>query len=105
MVHRSFTEDYLDTVRGDHATAADQNAMGKRTVWVEPLFGEVKAWHGLRRLRFRGRENAHIPGLLIAAGQNGKRLLAASGWGRRHARCGSLVALPRESWRPSLGSG
>ena len=38
----------------------------------------------------------NIQGLLIAAGQNLKRFLAATGWGRRHAPCGSLVALPRE---------
>ena len=40
--------------------------------------------------------NVNIQGLLIAAGQNLKRFLAATGWGRRHAPCGSLVALPRE---------
>ena len=39
--------------------------------------------------------NANIQGLLIAAGQNLKRFLAAKGWGRRHAPCGSLLALPR----------
>jgi hypothetical protein len=40
--------------------------------------------------------------LLIAAGQNLKRFLAATGWGRRHAPCGSLVVLPREPWRRSV---
>lgn len=69
--------------------------MRKRQVWVEPLFAEAKAWHGLRRLRLRGLENANIQGLLIAAGQNLKRFLAAGGWGKRHAPCGSLVSLPR----------
>jgi hypothetical protein len=69
---------------------------------VEPLFAEAKGWHGLRRLRLRGLRNANIQGLLIATGQNLKRFLAASGWGRRHAPCGSLVALPRESWRLSV---
>ena len=39
--------------------------------------------------------NANIQGLLIASGQNLKRFLAAMGWGRRLAPCGSLVALPR----------
>ena len=105
IVHRSFYEDYLDTVRGYHATEAYKKAMRKRQVWVEPLFAEAKEWHGLRRLRLHGLENANIQGLLIAAGQNVKRLLAASGWGRRSAPCGSLVALPREAWRPSLISG
>jgi hypothetical protein len=32
--------------------------------------------------------------LLIAAGQILERFLAATGWGRRHAPCGSLMALP-----------
>jgi transposase len=83
MVHRSFYEEYLDTVRGHHKTEAYQQAMRKRQVWVEPLFAEAKTWHGLRRLRWRGLENANIQGLLIAAGQNLKRLLATAGWGRR----------------------
>jgi transposase len=105
MIHRSFSEDYLETVRSYHATEVYQKAMRKRKVWVEPLFAEAKEWHGLRRLRLRGLENANIQGLLIAAGQNLKRLLAATGWGRRHAPCGSLVALPREPWRLSVVSG
>jgi len=93
IVHRSFYEDYLEKVRGYHPTEAYQKAMRKRKVWVEPLFAEAKDWHGLRRLRLRGLMNATIQGLVIATGQNLKRLLAASGWGRRHAPCGSLVAL------------
>jgi transposase len=97
IVHRSFYEAYLDTVRGYHPTEAYQKAMRKRKVWVEPLFAEAKEWHGLRRLRLRGLLSANIQGLLIAAGQNLKRLLAATGWGRRHAPCGSLLALPNES--------
>ena len=98
IVHRSFYAEYLDKVRGYHATEAYKKAMRKRQVWVEPLFAEAKLWHGLRRLQLRGLLNANIQGLLIAAGQNLKRLLAARGWGRRNAPCGSLVALPRESW-------
>jgi transposase len=94
MVHRSFYEEYLDKVRGYHPTEPYQKAMRKRKVWVEPLFAEAKEWHGLRRLRLRGLMNANIQGLLIAAGQNLKRFLAVTGWGRRHAPCGSLLALP-----------
>src|SRR5918993_1237224 len=101
MVHRSFSEAYLDTVRGYHATEAYQKAMRKRKVWVEPLFAEAKVWHGLRRLRLRGLLNANIQGLLIAAGQNLKRFLAATGWGRRNAPCGSLLALPGQPGRLS----
>jgi transposase len=93
-IQRSIYEDYLEKVRSYHATEAYQKAIRKRQVWVEPLFAEAKEWHGLRRLRLRGLLNANTQGLLIAAGQNLKRLLVATGWGRRHAPCGSLVALP-----------
>ncbi len=94
QIKRSFDEVYLDRVRGYHATEAYKKAMRKRQVWVEPLFAEAKSWHGLRRLRLRGLLNANIQGLLIATGQNLKRFLAATGWGRRHAPSGSLLALP-----------
>ncbi len=93
-VQRSFYIDYLEKVRGYHATEAYKKAIRKRQVWVEPMFAEAKEWHGLRRLRLRGLRNANIQGLLIAAGQNLKRFLVATGWGRRNAPCGSLVALP-----------
>ena len=99
IVHRSFYADYLEQGQGYHATEAYQRAMRKRQVWVAtqrvPGFAEAKEWHGVRRLRLRGLVNANIQGLLVAAGQNLKRFLAATGWGRRHAPCGSLVALPR----------
>ena len=104
-VQRSFYIDYLEKVRGYHATEPYKKAIRKRQVWVEPLFAEAKEWHGLRRLRLRGLLNANIQGLLIAAGQNLKRFLAAMGWGRRHAPCGSLVALPMEPQRVAAVSG
>jgi hypothetical protein len=48
----------------------------------------------------RGLEQVNIEGLLIAAGQNLKRLLAATGWGRRHGPAGSLFApIPGLRWR------
>jgi hypothetical protein len=93
-VRRCLDEAYVERVQGPY-----QKALRKRQVWVEPLFAEAKDWHGLRRLRLRGLSNANIQGLLIAAGQNLKRLLATTGWGRRHAPCGSLVALLREPRR------
>jgi hypothetical protein len=89
MIHRCVSEAYLARVRGYHATAAYQKGMRKRQVRVEPLFAEAKAWHGLHRLRLRGLQNANIQGLLIAAGQNVKRFLAASGWGRAMRRAGA----------------
>jgi hypothetical protein len=100
-VQRSFYIDYLVKVRAYHATDAYKKAIRKRQVWVEPLFAEDKEWHGLGRLRLRGLLNANILGLLMAAGQNPKRFLAATGWGRRHAPCGSLLALPAEPGRLS----
>jgi transposase len=99
IVHRSFYADYLEKVRGYHAAEAYRKAMGKRQVWVEPLFAEAKDWHGLRRFRLRGLDNVNIEGLLVAAGQNLKRFLAATGWGRRHGPCGSLLALPNQPHR------
>jgi hypothetical protein len=83
LVHRSLHEDSLDRVRGYHETPAYQKAMRKRQVWVEPLCAEAKQWHGLRQFRLRGRKQVNIEGLLIAAGQNLKRWLQATGWGRR----------------------
>ena len=56
VVTRSFHAAYLERVRAYHATPAYQKAMRKRAVWVEPLFGEAKDWHGLRRFRLRGLE-------------------------------------------------
>lgn len=82
-VHRSFHAQYLDRVRGYHETEAYQKAMRKRKVWIEPLFGEAKQWHGMRRFRLRGLEKVNMEGLFIAAGQNLKRLLSATGWGQR----------------------
>jgi hypothetical protein len=86
---------------GYHATEAYKKAVRKREVWGEAMFAEVAEWHGLRRLWLRGLLNTNIQGLLNAAGQNLKRFLAASGWGRRHAPGGGLVALPMEPQRHS----
>ncbi len=82
-VTRSFDEAYLDRVRGYHETPAYRTAMRKRSVWVEPLFGEAKDWHGLERFRLRGLWKVTVEALLIATGQNLKRLLRKRGWGRR----------------------
>jgi transposase len=90
QVRRSFHAAYLERVKAYHGTPGYQKAMRKRKIWVEPLFGEAKEWHGLRRFRLRGLQKVNTEGLLIAAGQNLKRWLAATGWGRRHGPCGSL---------------
>jgi transposase len=93
-LNRPFDEAYRERVRVDHGTEAYAKAMRKRSVWVEPLFGEAKQWHGLRQFRLRGLANVNMEGLWVAAGQNLKRWLAATGWGRRHGPQGSLLALP-----------
>ena len=82
-VLRPFLAEYLERVRAYHETPAYLRAMRKRQVWVEPLFGEAKDWHGLRRFRLRGLDKVNIEALLVAAGQNLKRLLKKWGWGRR----------------------
>jgi hypothetical protein len=78
-VGRSLEETALERVRGYHGSAGYAKAMRKRKVWVEPLFAEAKDWHGLRRFRLRGLEKVNGEALLIAAGQNLKRFLAARG--------------------------
>ena len=83
QVHRSFHASYLERVKGYYQTEAYQKALGKRKVWVEPLFGEAKEWHGMRRFRLRRLWRVNCEALVIAAGQNLKRLLKKRGWGRR----------------------
>ena len=100
-VGRHRDEAYVERVRGYHATEPYAKAMRKRQVWVEPLFAEAKAWHGLRRFRLRGLEKVNSEALLIAAGQNLKRLLGWRGWGQRPFPSGAPgVVLP--VLRPSL---
>jgi hypothetical protein len=98
-VGRSLEETVLDRVRSYHDTEGYAKAMRKRQVWVEPLFAEAKEWHGLRQFRLRGLEKVNGEALLIAAGQNLKRLLRRQGWGRRPFPNGAagviLPALPR----------
>jgi hypothetical protein len=92
---RSFAEAYLDRVRASHATEPSAKAMRKRQVRVEPLFAEAKDWHGQRCFRLRGLPKVNGEALLIAAGQNLKRLLSWRGWGRRPFPNGALgAALP-----------
>jgi hypothetical protein len=91
VVTRSFHAAYLERVRAYHATPAYQKAMRKRAVWVEPLFGEAKEWHGLRRFRLRGLAKVNSEALLVAAGQNLKHWLTATWWKRRFPPIGSLA--------------
>jgi transposase len=93
-LRRHFDEESRERARDYQGTAAYEQAMRKRAVWVEPLFGEAKDWHGLRRFRLRGLAKVNIEGLRIATGQNLKRYLAARGWGRRLGPAGALTARP-----------
>ena len=47
-VSRSLEEEYLERVRAYRQTWAYRKALRKRAVWIEPLFGEAKEWHGSR---------------------------------------------------------
>jgi hypothetical protein len=92
QVHRSFHADYLERVKGYSQTAAYQRAVRKRNVWVEPLFAEAKDWHGLRQFRLRRLWRVNCEALIIAAGQNLKRLLKKRGWGRHPFPSEALLA-------------
>jgi transposase len=106
-ISRSFFAEYVDRVRRYQDSAAYQKALRKRSVWVEPLFGEAKDWHGLRRFRLRGLWQVNVEALLTATGQNLKRLLKHRGWGRRSwpggAPAGALAGSTTARWR-CLGS-
>jgi transposase len=91
MLYRPFDEDFYDRVRGYRGTFAYEKALRKRQVWVEPLFGEAKEWHGMRRFRLRRLAKVNIEALLIASGQNVKRLLAIGG--RRPKKQAQAAAL------------
>jgi hypothetical protein len=47
------------------------------------MFGEAKEWHGMRRFRLRTLRRVNAEAMVIATGQNIKRLLTFSGRGPR----------------------
>jgi hypothetical protein len=80
-VLRHFDEEYVDRVKAYRGAFPYEKALRKRrVVWVEPLFAEAKDWHGMRRFRLRGLEKVNAEALMIASGQNTKRLLAFGNW-------------------------
>lgn len=81
----------IDRLRTYRQTEAYQKALRKRQVWVEPLFGEAKQWHGVDRFRLWGLRKVNIQGLLTATGQNLKRLLHRS---EAHKSPGGTEAAP-----------
>jgi len=74
-LRRSLDEAYFDRARAYHETEPYKKALRKRKVWVEPLFAEGKQWHGMSRFRLRRLRKVNVEALLLAAGQNVKRLL------------------------------
>ncbi len=96
---RGLEEEYLERVRAYGQTEAYRKALRKRAVWVEPLFAEAKEWHGSRRFRLRGLEKVNTEALMIASGQNVKRLLAFQSRGPR--RPAQAAALRRPEAPPS----
>jgi len=75
FIFRSFFQKQLDKAEAYRQTEAYQKAMRKRSMWVEPLFGEAKEFHRLRRFRLRRLLKVNIEGAMVAAGQNLKRLI------------------------------
>jgi transposase len=92
-LRRSFFQEYLDQAAEYRETEAYKRALRKRKLWPEPLFGEAKQWHGLRQFRLRGLWKVNTEGLMVAAGQNLKRLLTYQGWGQRRGPAGWGAAL------------
>ncbi len=114
-VHRHPQEHYLEMARARHATELYKKAMRKRKVWAEPPFAEAKRWHGMDRFRLRMLQRVNCEVLVVATGQNIKRLLTFGSRGprklaqaaalrppvaahldsrhfrRRHAQCGPKV--------------
>jgi transposase len=102
LIHRNLREQYSERVRAYHQTAAYEKAMGKRKVWVEPLFAEAKQWHGMRRFRLRQLWRVNCEALVVASGQNLKRLLQKRGWGRRPFPAQAVALIPPESSQVEL---
>jgi len=100
-IARDYDEDYLDRVRAYQGTPSYRKAVRKRSVWVEPLFAEAKDWHGLRRFRLRRLWRVNSEALVIATGQNLKRLLSWRGWGRRPWPSGAPGLRVGPSWQAS----
>jgi len=102
VLMRSFDEEILKRVRAYRDTGPYEKALRKRKVWVEPMFGEAKEWHGMSRFRLRRLWGVNVEALVIAAGQNIKRLLACSG--RRPSNLVQAAALRPPPPAPSTNS-
>lgn len=96
-ISRYPSEEYMERVRAYRHTEPYKKALRKWAVWVEPLFGEAKEWHGMARFRLRRLKKVNIETLLIASGQNIKRLLAARGRGARSLAQAAALHLPERA--------
>ena len=83
-------DEYVELVRTYMQTESYLRAIRKRKVWIEPLFAEGKLWHGMRRFQTRRLAKTNSEALVIAAGQNAKRLLA---FGERRPKGPAQAAL------------
>jgi transposase len=100
-------DEYIDLLRAYMLTEPYQKAIRKRKVWIEPLFAEGKLWHRMRRFRTRTLEKVNTEALMIAAGQNIKRLLSFGDRGPKRLAEGAAVRPPqltlvrthRTAWR------
>jgi Transposase DDE domain len=90
-IFRSFFQEYLDKVETYRQIETYLKAIRKRSMWVEPLFGEAKEFHRLRRFRLRLLRKVNIEGVMVAAGQNLKRLIQ-----HRLAELFSLLKFPSQ---------
>jgi hypothetical protein len=102
VLMRSFDEEILKRVRAYRETGPYEKALRKRKVWVELMFGEAKEWHGMSRFRLRRLWRVNVEALVIAAGQNIKRLLACPG--RRPSNLVQAAALRLPPPAPSTNS-
>jgi len=94
VLMRSFDEELLAKVRAYRGTTPYEKSLRKRKVWVEPMFGEAKEWHGMRRFRLRTLWRVNAEAMVIAAGQNIKRLLTFSARGPRKLAQAAALRLP-----------
>ncbi|MDY7096462.1 MAG: IS1182 family transposase [Acidobacteriota bacterium] len=92
-------ERHVDRVRSYRGTPSYEKALRKRKVWVEPLFAEAKDWHGMRKFRLRTLRRVNAEALLVAAGQNLKRLLRfGDRRPRKLAQAAALRPPPLDTW-------
>lgn len=102
VLMRSFDEEFLERVKAYRGTTPYEKALRKRRVWVEPMFGEAKEWHGMRRFRLRTLWRVNVEALVTATGQNIKRLLDFRGMGpRKLAQAVALRPPAPTSWANS----